>query len=81
MPCDLKTLGAVIRQERKQRGLSQEGLAALSGLSRAFVGEIERGEVNVSFSTLTALAEGLNVPLATVMTKYERATQGGTGND
>jgi transcriptional regulator with XRE-family HTH domain len=81
MPCDLKILGAVIRQERKQRGLSQEGLAALSGLSRAFVGEIERGEVNVSFSTLTALADGLNVPLAMVVAEYERSARSGAGGD
>ena len=72
MACNLAALGAVIRNERKKRGLSQEGFSALAGLSRAFVGEIERGEVNVSFSTLIALAEGLNVPLATVVAEYER---------
>lgn len=72
MSNDLSTLGAVIRQERLKRGLSQESLAALCGLSRAYVGEIERGEVNVSFLTLVALAEGLGVTLAAVMESYGR---------
>ena len=74
MPINLKAFGEVIRHERQQRGLSQEGLAALSGLSRAFVGEIERGEVNVSFSTLIALAGGLNIPATMVVAEYERKT-------
>lgn len=72
MTNDLSTLGAIIRQERLQRGLSQESLAALCGLSRAYIGEIERGEVNISFLTLVALAEGLNVSVAAVIKDYER---------
>jgi transcriptional regulator with XRE-family HTH domain len=72
MPIDLAVLGGVIRRERRARGLSQESLAALAGLSRAFVGEIERGEVNLSFSTLVALADGLNISAATVVADYER---------
>lgn len=81
MPFDLAALGTVVRRERLQRGLSQESLAALAGLSRAFVGEIERGEVNVSFSTLNALVEGLNLPAATVVAEYEQEAGTGRGGD
>lgn len=77
MPSSLAALGAVIRRERKARGLSQESLAALAGLSRAYVGEIERGEANVSFSTLVALAEGLNLTLPELVLTYEERRQSG----
>jgi transcriptional regulator with XRE-family HTH domain len=75
MPSSLAALGAVIRLERKARGLSQESLAALAGLSRAYVGEIERGEVNVSFTTLVCLADGLNIALSDLVLSYGKYGQ------
>ena len=69
---DLKTLGQIVRAERLKRGLSQEGLAELSGLSRTHVGEVERGEVGLSFSTLEAVASGLGITLSEVIREYER---------
>lgn len=74
---DLVALGEVIRAERGRRGLSQEALADLSGLSRTHVGEMERGEVGVSFSTLEAVAKGLGMPLSDIMKKYEGRTTNG----
>lgn len=68
---DLTVLGEVIRAERDRRGLSQEALADLSGLSRTHVGEIERGEVGLSFSTLEAVSEGLGMPLSEIIREYE----------
>jgi transcriptional regulator with XRE-family HTH domain len=38
------TIGERIRARRKHLGLTQEQLAALSGLSLSCVGKIERGE-------------------------------------
>lgn len=72
MTSDPIAFGTVIRDERRKRGLSQDGLASLCGMSRAYVGEIERGKVNVSLSTLEALARGLNLSLAEVIESYER---------
>lgn len=72
MSRELAALGAVIRQERKQRGLSQESYAALCELSRAYVGEVERGEANISFCTLLALSKGLNISLTEMSDNYER---------
>lgn len=68
----LAVLGEIIRAERDRRGLSQEALADLSGLSRTHVGEIERGEVGLSFSTLEALSDGLGMPMSDIIKEYER---------
>lgn len=68
----LKVLGDIIRAERQKRGLSQEALAALSGLSRTHIGEIERGEVGVSFAALEDTATGLGIGLTELIQCYEQ---------
>lgn len=50
-----------VRQRRREKGLSQEALAAAAGLHRTYVGSIERSERNVSLDSLCALASGLSV--------------------
>ena len=52
-------VGAQIRALRKQRGWSQDVFADRSGLHRAHIGEIERGESNVTLQTLKILADTL----------------------
>lgn len=54
-------LGAAVRRIRRERGLSQEQLAHAIGYHRTFVGAIERGERNLTLSTVTELAERLGV--------------------
>lgn len=71
MSAELRTLGEVVREERVSRQLSQEGLAALAGLSRTQVGEIERGATNISFTSLVALAGGLKLSLSELIDRYE----------
>lgn len=44
---------------RKQKGWSQDVFAERAGLHRAHVGEIERGESNVTLQTLKILADTL----------------------
>jgi transcriptional regulator with XRE-family HTH domain len=41
--------------------LSQEALADRAGLDRSFIGQVERGETNISLLNLLRIAEGLNV--------------------
>ena len=68
----LQALGEVVRAERERRGLSQEALADLTDMSRTHIGEIERGEVNVSFTSLQATADGLGLALSALIIAYER---------
>lgn len=55
------TVAQNLKRFRRERGLSQEGLAAAANLHRTYVGSIERAERNVSLDSLMALAEGLSI--------------------
>lgn len=62
------SLGAVVRERREVLGLSQDRLAALSGLSRTTVNELETGAIKeLAFTRLTRVLElvGLGLTLNT----------------
>jgi transcriptional regulator with XRE-family HTH domain len=52
-----------LRRARRLQEVSQEQLALRSGMSRVFVGQIERGERSLTIDSMGALAEALGVPL------------------
>ena len=54
-------LGARIRKLRKERKLSQEALAEKADLHYTFIGEVERGEKNISLVSLEKLTKALEV--------------------
>lgn len=56
-----KKFGRRLAVIRKFRGVSQERFAADSGLARSHVSGIERGKINVSLSTIEAIAQTLSV--------------------
>ena len=56
-----KEVGFKIRTIRQDRGFSQEELAALADLHRAYIGQIERGEKNIGLRNLEKIAKALNV--------------------
>ena len=59
---DIKSLiGKRIRDLRKQRGLSQEGLGWKAELHFTYIGAVERGERNCSIITLEKIAKGLEI--------------------
>jgi transcriptional regulator with XRE-family HTH domain len=55
----LVRLGQAIRARRGDLGLSQEGLAHLSGIDRSHMGKIERGERNVTILNIERVAAAL----------------------
>ena len=54
-------LGRRVRQQRTERGMTQEDLAEKSGISCSFVGHIERGEKKFSIGTLVALCNAMTI--------------------
>jgi len=56
-----KEVGFNIRKIREEKGLSQEKLAALADLHRAYIGQIERGEKNIGLKNLEKIAKALKV--------------------
>lgn len=59
----LAVLGTRIREVRKGLGISQEGLALHADIDRSFMGQVERGQRNVSFVTLCKMASVLKADL------------------
>lgn len=68
----LKALGQRIRELRTERGYSQEAFADHCGVHRTFMGTVERGESNLSFSNLARIAEGLGLTLAQMLSGVEK---------
>lgn len=56
-----KRVGANVRGWRLKRKMTQDVFAERAGLHRAHVGEIERGESNVTIQTLKLIADALKV--------------------
>lgn len=57
-----RRVGLNVKNFRKDRGLSQEGLAFECGLHRTYVSGVERGIRNPTVVVLEKIAEALNVP-------------------
>ncbi len=62
-------IGANLAEIRRKRGLSLDKVAELSGVSKAMVGQIERGESNPTVATLWKVALGLRIPFSELITE------------
>jgi transcriptional regulator with XRE-family HTH domain len=67
-----KRFGQVVRRQREARDLSQEKLAALSGIHRTYVSSIELGKVRLGLDIAKKVADGLGVPLSVLVAEAER---------
>jgi transcriptional regulator with XRE-family HTH domain len=65
-------VAARVRGLRAERGLTLEGLAERSGVSRSMISLVERGESSPTASVLDRLAAGLGVALASLFAERER---------
>ncbi len=68
----LTAFGEALRKFRLVAGLSQEELAERADLHRTYVGDVERGERNVSLINMMKLAEASNVKLSRVIKEVEK---------
>jgi len=62
-----KKVGSNIRKYRQRKSWSQEELALETGLHRAYVGQIERGEKNIGLKNLEIIARSLNIPISKLL--------------
>jgi transcriptional regulator with XRE-family HTH domain len=56
-----KVFGEAIRGYRKRAGLTQEKLAELAGMHHNFIGEVERGNMECSLTSMVKIAKALDV--------------------
>ena len=56
-------MGLRIRDRRKRAGMSQEQLAERADLSPKYLGEVERGCVNISLDSVSRVCKALAVSL------------------
>ena len=65
-------LGSRVKELRKQRGMTLEALAERSGVSRAMLSKVERGEKNPTLVVAARIAEGFGVTLSGLLGTEER---------
>ncbi|MBI4654559.1 MAG: helix-turn-helix transcriptional regulator [Nitrospirae bacterium] len=62
-----KKFGYRVRELRSAREITQEGLAELSGLSRQYIGDIERGVRNISLINIEKIAKAFSISLSELL--------------
>lgn len=60
---DLLKLGNTIKNMRESMNLTQEQFAKRCGLSKTYIGMLERGERNPSYLTLLQIASRIEITL------------------
>lgn len=67
----LKAFGNHLRKIRNKKQISQEELNFNAGVGKNQIGNIERGEINPTLSTLRAIAKALNISLKELLAIQE----------
>ena len=60
-------IGKAIKYYRKSKKWSQEYLGFKAGLDRTYVGGVERGERNITISSLTTISDALEIDFYTLL--------------
>ena len=68
---ELLALGENIRRLRRSLKISQEKLAEKCGLHRTYLSDLERGNRNLSFLSLSAVARGLGLTISELTRNIE----------
>lgn len=62
-------VGAVVRAERQKQGISLDEASRRTGVSKAMLGQIERGESSPTLSTVWKISVGLRIPMAALLSQ------------
>ena len=64
MASDIKhAFGRRVRQLRKERNWSQEKLAEMSGMHWTYIGQVERGERNLTLQSMESIARAFRIKI------------------
>ena len=64
---NLKKFGKHVAKLRKDKGLSLRDLSYACDIDNSKISKIEKGLINITFTTILQLAEALNVPVSELM--------------
>ena len=67
----LVALGGAIRRSRQERGISQEELAARSGIDRTYMSSIERGAQNPGVLIVLRIARAMEITATELFSEAE----------
>jgi transcriptional regulator with XRE-family HTH domain len=68
---ELKMFGEGLRRHRQALGVSQEDFAELCDLHRTYVGQVERGEKNISYENISRIARALDMKVSALFRSAE----------
>lgn len=66
-----KALGLRVRHLRRERDLSAAELGRAAGISLGMISKIENGQISPSLSTISGIANALNVPFTSLFSTFE----------
>ncbi|GBG11519.1 XRE family transcriptional regulator [Paenibacillus agaridevorans] len=66
-----KKVGKNLHAIRKSRGLSLDNVAEMTGVSKAMLGQIERGDSNPTISVLWRIVNGLGISFTTLIEEVD----------
>jgi len=58
----IKVFGTNLRKHRKEKNLSQEKFAELSGLHRTYISDLERFQRSIALENIQKIADALDIP-------------------
>jgi transcriptional regulator with XRE-family HTH domain len=70
IPRHRRILGEAVRNYRKQLRMSQEKLAEKADLNPKYIGEVERGTMNISVDALARIAHALKTRVGDLTTGF-----------
>jgi transcriptional regulator with XRE-family HTH domain len=71
------TIGARLRQLRKDRGLTQAEFAAIAGITRSHIAKVEKGSDRLSLDALGLLADEFKTSIAWLIGEAGNSPEGG----